>query len=137
MTSPAPANHADPQVCRQCRGLCCQGHPGVWTVPLRFLHVFNLPKPSSPQELAKALPVDLVLREIDGVAIPAPEKRQSGCIFLDVDGCRLPEGKRPEQCLALVPALDTLIDGEIRCQLQPEGSTLTALQNWKSFWGHS
>jgi hypothetical protein len=137
MTSPVPVNHADPEICRQCRGLCCQGHPGVWTEPQRFLRIFNLPKPASPQALGRALPGELVLREIDGVAIPAPQQQPSGCTFLDVDGCRLPEDQRPEQCLALAPALDTLIDGEIRCQLQPEGSTLTALQNWQRFWAHS
>lgn len=137
MTSPAPFNHADPLICRQCRGLCCQGHPGVWVDPLRFLRVFNLPKPASPQALGRTLPVELVLRDIDGVAIPAPQKQVDGCIFLDSDGCQLPESKRPEQCLALEPSLDTLIDGEIRCQLQPEGSTLTALQSWQSFWAHS
>jgi hypothetical protein len=30
-----------------------------------------------------------------------------------------------------------LIDGEIHCQLNPHGSTLTALENWRRFWNLS
>jgi len=80
------------------------------------------------------LPAEVILRAIDGVAIPAPQSHATGCIFLLEDGCRLPESRRPGQCLALVPSLDTLIDGEIRCHLQPQGSTLNALGNWRRFW---
>lgn len=125
---------SDSQMCRQCRGLCCQGHPGVWVDPQRFLRAFNLPKPATPESLFRILPRELILRRIDGVAIPAPLSQASGCIFLEEDGCQLPENRRPDQCLALIPSIDTLLDGEIRCQLHPEGSTLTALRNWASFW---
>ena len=121
-------------MCRQCRGLCCQGHPGVWVDPLRFLQAFDLPRPVSVEALRAMLPGELVLREIDGVAIAAPDKRETGCIFLGDAGCRLSESRRPGQCLALVPAIDTLIDGEIRCELLPQGSTLTAITNWQHFW---
>lgn len=137
MSLPAKSNHADPQMCRQCRGLCCQGHPGVWIEPWRFLQAFNLPQPSSPDALRAMLPAEVILRDIDGVAIPAPQQLSTGCIFLQHDGCRLPESRRPGQCLALVPSLDTLMDGEIRCQLQPQGSTLTALVKWRRFWHQS
>ena len=127
-------HHFDAQICRQCKGLCCQGHPGVWVDPEHFLKSFNLPAPSTPAALHNMLPRELVLRNIDEVAIPAPRKLETGCIFLQADGCQLPENRRPGQCLALVPELDTLIDGEIRCGLQPQGSTLTAIRAWRQFW---
>jgi len=137
MSRSTARSHSDPQMCRQCRGLCCQGHPGVWVDPLRFLRIFKLPDPASPETLRDMLPLEITLREIDGIAIPAPRNGRAGCIFLHEEGCRLPESQRPGQCLALVPSLDTLIDGEIHCQLQPLGSTLTALQNWQRFWNRS
>ena len=129
-------NHSDAQMCRQCKGLCCQGHPGVWVDPERFLRIFDLPTTTTPEILHNLLPRELVLRDIDGVAIPAPRKLKGGCIFLDSDGCQLPENRRPEQCLALVPVLDTLVDGEIRCDLRPEGSTLAAIKAWRNYWHH-
>jgi len=129
-------NHSDAQMCRQCKGLCCQGLPGVWVDPERFLKTFDLPAPTTPEALSSILPRELVLRDIDGVAIPAPRMRENGCIFLTVDGCQLPENRRPGQCLALIPVLDTLVDGEIRCKLPPVGSTLTAIRAWRNYWGH-
>lgn len=134
MPTTPPTDHADAQMCRQCRGLCCQGHPGVWTDPEHFLKSFDLPRPSRPEILRNMLPRELVLREIDGIAIPAPQKLEQGCVFLDDDGCQLPENRRPTQCLALIPVIETLIEGEIHCELRPEGSTLTAIKNWQSFW---
>jgi len=128
--------HSDTQMCRQCKGLCCQGHPGVWVDPERFLKSFDLPLPAKPAALHKILPSELVLGNIDGVAIPAPRKLETGCIFLQSDGCQLPANRRPGQCLALVPALETLIEGEIRCSLNPEGSTLAAISAWRNFWRH-
>ena len=135
MSTTVLASHADPQMCRQCKGLCCQGHPGVWIDPERFLKNFDLPAPATPEALNSVLPRELELRDIDGVAIPAPRKREKGCIFLAADGCQLPENRRPDQCLALVPTLETLIDGEIRCQLNAGGSTLAAITSWRDYWG--
>jgi Fe-S-cluster containining protein len=135
MTAKSIDNHLDPQICRQCRGLCCQGHPGVWVDPTRFLLAFGLPRPASEEDLRRRLPREVVLRNVDGVAIPAPLKLEGGCVFLEsATGCRLPVNKRPGQCLALVPSIDTLIDEEIHCRLLPEGSTLAALKNWQVFW---
>jgi hypothetical protein len=125
---------SDPQICRQCGGLCCQGHPGVWIEPERFLATFDLPLTRAQDTLSHILPREIELREIDGVAIAAPRRSSSGCIFLADDGCSLPVNKRPGQCLALVPALETLIDGEIRCQLRPEGSTRAAIRAWQDYW---
>ena len=136
MSTHNPDNYADPQMCRQCRGLCCQGHPGVWVDPERFFKAFDLPKTSSPETLHGLLPRELLLRDIDGVAIPAPQTRENGCVFLEREGCRLPENRRADQCLALVPTLDTLIDGEIRCVLKAEGSTLAAIGAWRRYWLH-
>lgn len=134
MSTVNPGNHADPQMCRQCRGLCCQGHPGVWVNPERFFKAFNLPRASSPERLRASLPRELVLRSIEGVAIPAPRKDEAGCLFLESAGCRLSEDKRPDQCLALVPVIETLIAGEVHCALMPEGSTLSAIRAWRDFW---
>ena len=127
-------NHADTPMCRQCKGLCCQGQPGVWVDPERFLRSFDLPLPATPAALRNMLPRELVLRNIDQVTIPAPRQVETGCIFLKADGCQLPENRRPGQCLALVPTLETLVDGEIRCRLQPAGSTLAAIRAWRNFW---
>lgn len=134
MATEHPQNHADPQMCRQCHGLCCQGHPGVWIDPQRFLKTFDLPRPATPQRLLSLLPREVVLREIDGVAIPAPRRDEHGCVFLESDGCQLPENRRPDQCLALVPVIETLLDGDIRCEMPSEGSTLTAIRSWRAFW---
>jgi len=136
MSTANSENHADPQMCRQCKGLCCQSHPGVWIDPVRFLKNFDLPAPATPVALNNILPRELVLRDIDGVAIPAPRKQENGCIFWAADGCQLPENRRPDQCLALVPALETLIEGEIRCKLKAEGSTLAAIRAWRNYWCH-
>ena len=130
-------NNRDTMICRQCQGLCCQGHPGVWTDPERFLKAFDLPRPSTPSRFLGMLPREISLRDIDRVAIPAPKATESGCIFLEIEGCALPVNRRPEQCLALTPHIDTLLAGEICCELQPEGSTLTAIRNWKAFWGNN
>ena len=127
-------HHCDEQICQQCKGLCCQGHPGVWVDPQRFLKSFDLPTPTNAEALHQMLPSELVLRNIEEVAIPAPRKLKSGCIFLQDDGCQLPANRRPGQCLALIPDLETLIEGEIRCSLPPEGSTLTAIRAWRDFW---
>jgi hypothetical protein len=102
--------------------------------PERFFKAFKLPRPTSPERLRSVLPRELVLRTIEGVAIPAPRKHDAGCLFLESDGCRLSAAERPDQCLALVPALETLIAGEVHCQLKPEGSTLSAIRAWRDFW---
>lgn len=129
-----PTEKADSQICRQCSGLCCQGHPGLWVDPERFLQVFDLPRPATPETLRRCLPKEIVLRSIDGIAIAAPVQLEAGCIFWDTNGCQLPETSRPGQCLALMPVFETLVDGEIHCELHPEGSTLSALRKWRDFW---
>lgn len=127
-------NYADELICRQCKGLCCKGHPGLWVDPMRFLRVFALTAPPKPEALRGQLPKGTVLREVEGVFIAAPQLTPDGCAFLDEGGCVLQEAFRPGQCLALKPAIETLIDGEIHCMLQPEGSTQAAMMNWQKFW---
>jgi hypothetical protein len=135
MKSSLNTNHSDPQICRQCRGQCCQGHPGVWVDPERFLRCFDIRRPDSPDTLCSRLaPLGLTLRYIDGVPIPSPQQNEQGCRFLGSDGCRFTEQKRPCQCLALTPVLETLLDDQIHCILPPDGSTATALKNWRGFW---
>ncbi len=82
------------------------------------------------------LPRELVLRDIDGVAVPAPRQTEAGCIFLEDAGCMLSENRRPEQCLALTPVIETLMSGEIHCEMSPEGSTLAAIRKWQAFWNN-
>jgi len=122
--------HSDTQMCRQCGGLCCQGHAGVWVDPRRFLRIFCTGDAFDPGHL----PEGVVLRDLGGVLVPAPQTVASGCIFLEERGCRLAAELRPCQCLALQPVLETLIDGEIHCTLPPEGGSQTARQNWRQFW---
>lgn len=127
--------HSDPQICRQCRGLCCQSHPGVWTDPQRFYSIFNLTRPKTPEDwLTDLYMLRIEFRDLDGVFIPTPKQTESGCIFLKSQGCSLQLAQRPCQCLALEPNLQTIIDGEIHCHLPQGSSTLTAIQQWRSFW---
>ncbi len=125
---------SDPQLCRQCSGLCCQGHPGLWTDPERFRRLFPA-LPETAAELALHLAsLQLVLRDVGDVLIPAPQNTASGCIFLASDGCSLPNERRPDQCLALAPQLDTLLEGEMRCTMPPEHGSNSARQRWRAFW---
>jgi len=125
----------DPQTCRMCRGLCCQGHPGVWVVPERFLATYFPAGLPGRQAFRQALADShLTLRAIDGIDIPAPQNSGRGCVFLTPDGCRLPTGQRPDQCLALIPDYETLLHAEIHCTLPPAYSTGTARKRWADFW---
>ena len=130
-------NYADKLNCHQCKGLCCKGHPGLWVDPTRFLRVFALPPPNKPEALCGQLPKGIVLRDVEGVFIATPRLTPEGCAFLAEGGCTLPEAFRPGQCLSLKPAIETLIDGEIHCVIQPEGSTQTAMRNWQRFWNRA
>lgn len=124
----------DAQICRQCKGMCCQAHPGLWVRPMSFFSSFGLETASSPEALKEMLPDGITLRQIDGVSIPAPLRTQSGCYFLGHKGCMLPESQRPEQCLALKPKIETLIEGAVQCELHPLASSINAIMNWQSFW---
>lgn len=126
---------SDPQMCRQCGGLCCQGHPGLWTVPEDFFALFYPEESPSSLELKRRLPeIGLRLRDLDGILIPTPEITPSGCIFLGETGCKLPVSNRPEQCRALTPNLDTLINGEMCCTLPADHGSGTARERWGLFW---
>jgi len=125
----------DPQICRQCRGLCCQGHPGLWTQPQAFFAIwFPRGQPDLSQLNKQLGHKQLTLRDVGDVRIPAPQKTEAGCTFLAADGCQLPDEKRPDQCRALIPDLDTLLDGEIRCSLPPKYGSGTARERWQRFW---
>jgi len=120
----------DAQMCRQCGGLCCQGHAGVWVDPQRFTRLFADGQELDPQ----ALPEGVILRDLGGVPVPSPQTRENGCIFLSRDGCLLDEKLRPGQCLALTPNIDTLLEGEMRCDMPAECGSHTARKNWQSYW---
>lgn len=125
----------DPQICRQCRGLCCQGHPGAWADPQRFAAIFFGGRPLSLRRLEEELPgLGLRLKEMDGVPVPAPQSLETGCCLLTESGCRLSAEERPCQCLALIPSIDTLLDGEIRCDLPGEFTYGAVRARWKAYW---
>jgi len=128
----------DQKICSQCKGLCCQGHPGAWVDPVRFFHVFFLGQTPDPEFLRKQLKErSLEMRDFDGVQVPAPLSGNVGCVFRTPTGCRFPSAQRPCQCLALEPSIETLIHGEIRCRL-PEGYSFgPTRKRWMEFWaGH-
>lgn len=130
-----PASVFDPQMCRRCAGLCCQAHPGMWVDPQRFFDAFPLQVPSSPEVLDAALEaLGLRFRKLLEVPVPVPVSTEAGCFFLGVKGCRLSPLERPCQCLALVPEIDTLFEGEIRCRLPPGFGSGEVHRRWEQFW---
>lgn len=124
----------DSQLCQQCRGRCCQGHPGVWSEPKRFFTIFFSKTIPSAAALYQGLQKhQLSLRDLGGILIPAPENTEQGCIAQQVNGCSYPTSARPCQCLALIPNLDTLLDDQIHCTLPPEFGSGSARENWRPF----
>jgi len=122
----------DEKLCAQCRGRCCQGHPGVWSDPDRFFALFSPRGLPTAGELRKILARQhLTLRDLDGILIPAPRENAQGCGFLKTSGCALPTRERPCQCLALIPALETLLSDEIHCRLPAQCGSGSARNNWQ------
>ncbi|PNU19309.1 hypothetical protein C2E25_13280 [Geothermobacter hydrogeniphilus] len=129
--------HLDPQLCRQCGGLCCQGHPGCWADPQRFAALFFAGHLPSLEKLrTRIADLGLQLRDYSGVPVPAPRSNEQGCVFLGKRGCRLDEEQRPCQCLGLIPELETLTSGEIHCRLPGKLSYGTIRANWQQAWNH-
>lgn len=122
--------HVDEQMCRQCGGLCCQGHAGSWVDPQRFERLFFNGAPL----IRSALPAGVILRYIDGIEVPTPATREQGCTFFNSSGCSLTLEQRPCQCLALQPSIETLMEGEMCCTLPPACGTQTARENWQRYW---
>jgi len=122
----------DTQLCQQCRGRCCQGHPGVWSDPQRFFSLFTASRIPSATELSQVLQQQkIVLRDLGGILVPAPQEDENGCRAWKQEGCSYPTTTRPCQCLALVPNLDTLLDDQIHCCLPPEFGSNSARRNWQ------
>jgi len=122
----------DEAACRQCKGRCCQGHPGVWSDPQRFFAIFAAGQAPTPPKLGKILIENrLTLREVGGIPIPAPRETEQGCAEQGPEGCSFPPEKRPCQCLGLIPNLETLLDDQIHCHLPPECGSGTARENWR------
>lgn len=133
MREPLPLE--DPLLCRQCRGLCCQGAPGLWADPDRFFRLFFPQGPPPAGKLPRLLEQKgLTLHTVLGVPIPAPRRTGHGCIFLTAQGCRLPREWRPCQCLGLQPSLDTLLTGAIDCHLPAELHGNRVASRWQSWW---
>lgn len=138
MTESETTYSIDPQICRQCGGRCCQGHPGLWSDPNRFLAIFFSGKKPSRDVIENGLKeYRLELRDVDGVEIPAPQQTDSGCGLLGPTGCMLEEDERPCQCLALEPHIDTLLSDDICCTMPESHGTGTARNNWRAYWGKS
>jgi len=124
----------DSQLCYQCRGRCCKGHPGVWSEPQRFFAIFAEKRLPSAAELAQVLTQhQLTLRDLGGVLVPAPQNTEQGCIALGSDGCKFSTTNRPCQCLALIPNLETLLDDQIHCSLPAQYGSGSARENWRPF----
>jgi len=127
--------HRDQQICRQCGGLCCQGHPGCWVDPRRFAEIFFAGRKFTLNELeTRCTTIGLQLRNYSGVPVPAPRSDEAGCVFLAEQGCELGEDQRPCQCLGLIPDIETLITGEIHCRLPGDLSYGTIRETWRRFW---
>ncbi len=128
------ATRIDTQLCRQCQGRCCQGHPGVWSDPQRFFDIFTNKSIPSAAQLSTIIKKHLLcLRNVGEVLIPAPQQTEAGCIFQKLYGCNMTIAERPCQCLALTPNLDTLLDEQIHCTLPPEFGSNSARENWRTF----
>ncbi len=126
---------SDPQICRQCRGLCCQGHPGVYSDPERFVRRYFGGERVTAEQLRSNLPfLGMELRDVRGVPIPAPRLAPWGCVHMGAAGCRLPVEDRPQQCKALIPEIETLMEGEMRCRLPEEYGTGSIREVWRRFW---
>lgn len=124
----------DEQLCRQCRGRCCQGHPGLWSDPARFFAIFGDGDPPAADRLAGILDREaLDLRDLGGILVPAPPETDRGCAALGEQGCAYGTDRRPCQCLALVPELETLLDDRIHCTLPPAYGSGTARANWRPY----
>lgn len=106
----------------------------MWLDPVRFYAAFALPLVHTPAELAALLPAQLTLRELLGVAVPTPRGTEDGCVLLNPDGCSLAPEQRPCQCLALVPHIDTQMEGEMRCRLLPGHGSDIAHARWQEWW---
>lgn len=123
-------------LCRKCGGRCCQGSPGIWVDPIRFFAIFFQGQQLTRKQLRERLPaLGLVLWEKSGVPMPAPRSLASGCAFLGADGCRFSIAERPCQCLALIPAKETLdqLQGCL-CKLPDDFSREVSKQRWQDYW---
>ena len=126
----------DLPLCRECGGRCCQGSPGIWVDPERFVALFFAGRRLTAEQLRGRLPaLGLVFWEKNGVPIPAPRSMDSGCAFLGADGCRFSVAVRPCQCLALIPDKKTL-DQQQGCLCRvPDVFTRDAgRQRWQEYW---
>jgi hypothetical protein len=124
--------HLDEQLCRQCRGRCCQGHSGLWSDPQRFFRIFSAGRIPSKEQFLRLLDrFGLCLRVLGGVLVPAPQSGPDGCLFRRETGCSFSIAERPCQCLALIPHLETLLDEQIHCRLPPEFGSGSARENWR------
>lgn len=124
----------DSQLCKQCRGRCCQGHPGVWSDPQRFFAIFSGGRVPTTAEFVHLLDHhQLTLRDLGGVLIPSPRFSDDGCAAQGPQGCAYAIDQRPGQCLALTPQLETLLDDHIHCTMPPQHASGTARNNWRRF----
>jgi len=126
----------DLPLCQECGGRCCQGSPGIWVDPERFFALFFQGQRLTLEQLRPRLPaLGLVLWENSGVAIPAPLSLASGCGLHGADGCGFSAEERPCQCLALIPARETLAQPQgCLCRVPEAFSRDVGRRNWQNYW---
>jgi len=123
----------DPVLCAQCGGLCCKSYPGMYLDPSQFVQAWELE--GKKWKLVEVLEAcHLSLKVCMGIPIPLPKFLAKGCVFLGKDGCLLPRHKRPLECLLLIPKVETLLEGEIRCVLPQGVDFLKCFDCWKEFY---
>jgi len=124
----------DPEICRMCKGACCCSHPGMYLDPERFFSIYNVDT-SSWESFLKSLNKHYLETKLClGVPIPVPMSNEKGCVFLGKDGCVLPRERRPSECLLLIPNVDTLIEGEIKCFHPRNLRYRDFFEKWRKFY---
>ncbi len=123
----------DPMLCTQCGGLCCKSYPGMYLDPFQFVQAWELE--GKDWRLGEVLEnCYLSLKVCMGIPIPLPRFSAGGCIFLRKDGCTLPRHKRPLECLLMIPRVETLLGGEIRCGFPQGLDYLECFDRWREFY---
>ena len=102
----------------------------MYLFPDRFIKIFG--SFASFREFREILERNsLTFKICMGVPIPMPRFGATGCVLLGEDGCTLPLYKRPCECLALVPNEETIIEGEIRCNIHPSINYVSCFKRWE------
>lgn len=124
------------ELCAICAGACCRLTPGYYTDPSRVLKLFfNDVIPETLGHFSDVLMSQgVVLDVVDGVSLPRPERVDGGCRFRGLTGCEKGVGERPEQCLSMVPVMETIMLGSVRCEVPSSFDDSVAVIAWSEFY---